>query len=738
MVHFQYCCIMIIILNKGTQTLGPHLFRTLCVLRSALDSVPKRQWYPSCQRVYARITYELKRIGMDIGEEMAVEKALLLYSGGHAEEEDDDNNNTASPPPVLEQIELENVLSCTEYWKKGRYTLQKLTGRTKHEIILEMEKDDVEEESEYDNDENEETTNKAEDVDNTTSMSMEVIVWNQVYGTLDENGENKVEDVPLKERLTNAYNAIMQNGGKTHSKYFEMICRLSRLAMKNGYQTLVRSWIFDEENVVDEINVAQQQTERRQQRHERIEQMKKRKMRLNMIELEKKKQLNEAKSAWEEEDNEGEFDEENFLYTPLPSFLPEPTSTSKEQKEENEEIIPPTLEEVNEANMKELEELNELRVKEKEFPPIYPMRAYTAQILCKEILLIPDPERALTDAIENVVKHRDDEIKQQLEEEKKRKMEEERLLKEKEEKEAADLLAASGGLESEASSTLPSEPSTATLPPMTNEIAVKENQLQTVEEDKEMEQNEQETTTTTATKVVTVSDRTELLWLSQYQLLRAKMLYKIMTTDGIHSPVPIVDIPLPFHMNTGLNGSDTIVASIDDSAYSSLPPTSLGPCTNIDLVDVPLSPNGEELAPKNPSIADIRKAASAIVENNEQFKLNEKLKKKELIIETERVRQRAIDRGEDPDEAEQQLLNSNVPVLALQPILLQNNNTMKSPRTIEMNKKQLDQHRRNRKSRVACLLSCVVSLLTLFFFTPPPLPTHPPARPLTPHANTAR
>ena len=51
-----------------TKTLGPHLLRTLCVLRAALDSVPKRQWYASCQRVYARLSYEIKRLGHDIGE----------------------------------------------------------------------------------------------------------------------------------------------------------------------------------------------------------------------------------------------------------------------------------------------------------------------------------------------------------------------------------------------------------------------------------------------------------------------------------------------------------------------------------------------------------------------------------------------------------------------------------------------------------------------------------------------
>ena len=46
-----------------TLQLSAHLLRSLCVLRNALDAVPKRQWYPSCQRVYARLTYEIKRLG---------------------------------------------------------------------------------------------------------------------------------------------------------------------------------------------------------------------------------------------------------------------------------------------------------------------------------------------------------------------------------------------------------------------------------------------------------------------------------------------------------------------------------------------------------------------------------------------------------------------------------------------------------------------------------------------------
>ena len=43
--------------------LGPHLLRTLVVLRGALAAVPMHQWYPVCQRLFARLAYEITRLG---------------------------------------------------------------------------------------------------------------------------------------------------------------------------------------------------------------------------------------------------------------------------------------------------------------------------------------------------------------------------------------------------------------------------------------------------------------------------------------------------------------------------------------------------------------------------------------------------------------------------------------------------------------------------------------------------
>ena len=68
-----------------------------------------------------------------------------------------------------------------------------------------------------------------------------------------------------------------------------------------------------------------------------------------------------------------------------------------------------------------------------------------------------------------------------------------------------------------------------------------------------------ETTTETTTAAETEQlpdaptelDRVELLWLSQYQLLRAQVLYKTMATEGQHASVPLVDLPEPFHLQVG-------------------------------------------------------------------------------------------------------------------------------------------------------------------------------------------
>ena len=65
-----------------TSRISPHLLRTMCVLRSSLDSVPREQWYPSCKRVYARLTHELKRLGDDVTEMDASLIALTSDNSG--------------------------------------------------------------------------------------------------------------------------------------------------------------------------------------------------------------------------------------------------------------------------------------------------------------------------------------------------------------------------------------------------------------------------------------------------------------------------------------------------------------------------------------------------------------------------------------------------------------------------------------------------------------------------------
>ena len=157
-------------------------------------------------------------------------------------------------------------------------------------------------------------------------------------------------------------------------------------------------------------------------------------------------------------------------------------------------------------------------------------------------------------------------------------------------------------------------------------------------------------TTTTAAATAPMADakdRRELLWLSQYQLLRAKVLYTTMTTEGVHRATPLVDLPIPFHLATGELGSEEAVAVLMSTAtadmYHALPPTSLGPLTELgveDFMDVPLAPQGDELAPKNPSIVQIRHAARVTVENKEKLQLVQQKQKEDRTLAIEQARKK--------------------------------------------------------------------------------------------------
>jgi hypothetical protein len=75
-------------------------------------------------------------------------------------------------------------------------------------------------------------------------------------------------------------------------------------------------------------------------------------------------------------------------------------------------------------------------------------------------------------------------------------------------------------------------------------------------------------------------------------------------------------------------------------------------------VDVPLAPEGQELAPKNPDVGAIRRAALRVVANQEGQKVEKKKQQEERKVAIAKARAKAEERGEDPDLAEQQIRNS--------------------------------------------------------------------------------
>ena len=221
-------------------------------------------------------------------------------------------------------------------------------------------------------------------------------------------------------------------------------------------------------------------------------------------------------------------------------------------------------------------------------------------------------------------------------------------------------------------------------------------------------------------------DRLQLLWLSQYQLLRAQVLLRRISTDGVHNPKPLNDLPTTYRLRTGLPNSDQISAEMIASSslsLSSLPPTSMGPMAEVAefLVETPLSAEGEDVAPINPSTKQLRDGAYRVVDNRERKKKERREERKEREEAIVEARRKAEERGENPDDAEQMLRNAAVPSLSLQPMFSGlrpgvgagrvGGEVTLSPETLEQRRMALKQHRETRLLlREILLLSSRASL----------------------------
>ena len=212
-----------------TSRISPHLLRTMCVLRSSLDSVPREQWYPSCKRVYARLTHELKRLGDDVTEMDASLIALTsdnsgaVAGGGGAGGGTGGGGGGGGVESVEEQEQLVASLNYTSYWKRGREKLERIAGMKKINSTVEGEE---------------------EDNASNTGDKLDQSIWQCIHGTSTkgEEKEQQEELPPMEERLTAAFALLNQtseevNGnvaaaagadgvpsiGRTHPRYFEMV-----------------------------------------------------------------------------------------------------------------------------------------------------------------------------------------------------------------------------------------------------------------------------------------------------------------------------------------------------------------------------------------------------------------------------------------------------------------------------------------------------------------------------------
>ena len=220
--------------------------------------------------------------------------------------------------PVEEQLELEQILYSSTYWKKGKDTLRSMVG-TNDEAVAQYNAQLHPAKTSLTLTEGQEEDNQAapeEEIKDTLELS----IWNAVHGI----EEDDTMATTLKTRLTNAFtllNVPAEDGdtskkGKNHPKYFEMVCRLSKIALKNNLHELVREWLFDESNKIDEIAIAFEAVDRDRQMKERKRKVRTRTNKMKArVELHQKK-IQNKQIEWEEEQNNLEDDVESVPFDP--------------------------------------------------------------------------------------------------------------------------------------------------------------------------------------------------------------------------------------------------------------------------------------------------------------------------------------------------------------------------------------------------------------------------------------
>ena len=187
---------------------GHFLVRACTTLCHALSIVPKNQWYPACQRVYARVTYEMKRFADEL-EEPTV-RSVVLEAPQHT---------AGNHSPVAEQIALvEAFNSQREVWTQGKDTSAALAGMRR------LGQDQQEDED---------------------LTPIDEAVWNTVHGDSDSGGGE--DDVAKKARITNAF-VLLKETYSSDPRFLEFVCRICKLGLQNDMTDLVNDWLNGEES----------------------------------------------------------------------------------------------------------------------------------------------------------------------------------------------------------------------------------------------------------------------------------------------------------------------------------------------------------------------------------------------------------------------------------------------------------------------------------------------------------
>mgnify|MGYP001208853233 CR=1 FL=1 len=164
---YNYMLPLIQLKNKG-----PFLLRACATCRHALSVVPKSQWYPVCQQIHSRITYEMRRIARELNE-VGVLKLTASIDVEYAFEK-----------PVIEQVALrESLNNDVDIWQSDTGLSGKIA------MISPVE----------------------------NNLTIEETVWNAVHGSAIEDGGGEELNAAEKQEQQNA--RIVEAFGKLKEEY---------------------------------------------------------------------------------------------------------------------------------------------------------------------------------------------------------------------------------------------------------------------------------------------------------------------------------------------------------------------------------------------------------------------------------------------------------------------------------------------------------------------------------------